>query len=46
MIVSVMKGSVVDGRSWRLVDDRSRFEEEDLVGSNGVKVAFDSRSTK
>ena len=41
MIISVMKGSVVDGRSWRLVDDRSRFDEEDLVGSNGVRVAFE-----
>ena len=42
MIVSVMKGKVVDGRSWRLVDDRSRFEEEDLLGSNGETVAFDA----
>ncbi len=44
MIISVMKGSVVDGRSWRLADDRSRFEEEDLVGSDGVRVAFQSSS--
>ena len=42
MIISVMGGTVVDGRSWRLVDDRSRFEEEDLVGSNGDKVVFDA----
>ena len=46
LIISVMKGSVVDGRSWRLADDRSRFEEEDLVGSKGVRVAFDSCSSE
>lgn len=46
LIISVMKGRVADGRSWRLADDRSRFEEEDLVGSNGVRVAFESSSSE
>jgi proteasome lid subunit RPN8/RPN11 len=30
LIVSVMKGRVADARSWRLADDRERFEEEVL----------------
>jgi proteasome lid subunit RPN8/RPN11 len=30
LIVSVMKGRVADARSWRLADDRERFEEEIL----------------
>lgn len=30
LIVSVMKGHVADARSWRLADDRERFEEEIL----------------
>jgi len=38
MIVSVAKGEVADARSWRLVDDRSRFDEEDLIGENGELV--------
>jgi proteasome lid subunit RPN8/RPN11 len=46
MIISVIKGRVVDGRSWRLTDDRSRFEEEDLLGSNGARVAFESSSVE
>ena len=40
MIISVEKGTVVDARSWRLADDRSRFDEEDLVGENGHKVSL------
>ena len=46
MIISVIKGRVVDGRSWRLTDDRSRFEEEELLGSNGARVAFESSSVE
>lgn len=30
LIVSVMKGRVADARSWRLADDRERFDEEIL----------------
>ncbi len=30
LIVSVEKGAVSDARSWRLAEDRSRFEPEDL----------------
>ena len=30
LIVSVEKGRVVDAHSWRLADDRSRFDPEDL----------------
>jgi proteasome lid subunit RPN8/RPN11 len=28
LIVSVMRGQVADARSWRLADDRARFDEE------------------
>ena len=38
MIISVAKGEVADARSWRLTDDRSRFDEEDLIGENGELV--------
>jgi proteasome lid subunit RPN8/RPN11 len=31
VIVSVRAGQAAETRSWRLADDRSRFEEEDLV---------------
>jgi proteasome lid subunit RPN8/RPN11 len=31
LIVSVMKGRVADARSWRLADDRERFDEETIV---------------
>ena len=30
VIVSVQKGEVADARSWRLSDDRERFEQEEL----------------
>jgi proteasome lid subunit RPN8/RPN11 len=30
LIVSVMKGQVADARSWRLADDRERFDEETI----------------
>ena len=40
MIIAVEKGRVVDARSWRLADNRSRFDEEDLVGGNGQKVTL------
>jgi proteasome lid subunit RPN8/RPN11 len=30
LIVSVMKGRVADARSWRLADDRERFDEETI----------------
>lgn len=39
LIISVERGSVVDARSWRLADDRSRFDEEELVGDDGERVA-------
>ncbi len=31
VIVAVADGEVADARSWRLTDDRSRFEQEELV---------------
>lgn len=31
LIVSVERGAVKDAHSWRLADDRSKFEPEDLV---------------
>ena len=30
LIVSVEKGSVADARSWRLADDREKFDEEEI----------------
>jgi len=30
LIVSVQKGKVADGRSWRLADERDRFDEETI----------------
>ena len=33
LIVSVCKGVAQDERSWRLADDRSRFDQEELVVS-------------
>lgn len=30
LIVSVEKGSVADSRSWRLADDREKFDEEEI----------------
>ena len=40
LIISVEKGSVVDATSWRLVDARSRFDEEELIGADGEKMTF------
>src|SRR5262245_49478420 len=33
LIVSVMNGRVTDARSWRLTDDRSRFDPEPLAAA-------------
>jgi proteasome lid subunit RPN8/RPN11 len=38
LIISVEKGSVVDATSWRLADDRSRFDQEELIGTDGEKI--------
>ena len=38
LIISVEKGEVVDTRSWRLTDDRGRFDEEKVVGEDGETV--------
>lgn len=40
LIISVEKGSVVDATSWRLTDDRSRFDEEELIGMDGEKITL------
>ena len=40
LIISVEKGSVVDATSWRLTDDRSRFDEEELIGTDGEKITL------
>jgi len=39
LIISVEEGSVVDATSWRLADDRSRFDQEELIGTDGEKIA-------
>ena len=40
LIVSVEQGRVVNGRSWRLLDDRSRFEQEEVLSPEGEPVEF------
>lgn len=37
LIVSVEKGSVADARSWRLADDREKFDEEEIEPSGAQK---------
>lgn len=37
LIVSVEKGSVADARSWRLADDREKFDEEEIEQSGALK---------
>ena len=39
LIVSVEKGKVADARSWRLADDRERFDEEEIDPSGAQKEA-------
>ena len=39
LIVSVEKGKVADARSWRLADDRERFDEEEIDQSAVQKEA-------
>jgi proteasome lid subunit RPN8/RPN11 len=39
LIVSVEKGQVTAARSWRLIDDRSRFEEE-AIDQSAASPAF------
>jgi proteasome lid subunit RPN8/RPN11 len=39
LIVSVAKGKVVETRSWRLADDRKRYEEEEVDQAAGVPPA-------
>jgi proteasome lid subunit RPN8/RPN11 len=36
IITSVQSGKAVDSRSWRLTEDRSRFEEEEIRVTEGV----------
>lgn len=36
LIVSVMKGEPAGARSWRLADDRERFDEEELARADGM----------
>jgi proteasome lid subunit RPN8/RPN11 len=36
LIVSVQKGTVADARSWRLADDRERFDEETIDAAGGL----------
>jgi proteasome lid subunit RPN8/RPN11 len=40
LIVSVERGRVVDARSWRLADDRERFDEEAIDQANGGAAAM------
>jgi proteasome lid subunit RPN8/RPN11 len=39
LIVSVEKGNVADARSWRLADDREKFDEEEIEQSGAQKEA-------
>jgi len=39
LIVSVQKGRVADARSWRLADDRDRFDEEVIDQAAGAPAA-------
>jgi proteasome lid subunit RPN8/RPN11 len=39
LIVSVERGRVADARSWRLTDDRERFDEERVDQADGAKAA-------
>jgi len=46
LIVSVMNGRVTDARSWRLTDDRSRFDPEPLEASaDGPGVVGEERTS-
>jgi proteasome lid subunit RPN8/RPN11 len=40
VIVSVRDGEVADARSWRLTDDRERFEQEELTSEVPLPVAI------
>ena len=40
LIVSVEKGKVAAARSWRLADDRARFEEEAIDQAAAAASAF------
>lgn len=39
LIVSVQKGKVAEARSWRLTDDRGRYEEETIDQASGLPPA-------
>jgi len=48
LIVSVTSGRVTDARSWRLSDDRSRFDPEPLEGASeeGRSVTRETRAMR
>ena len=45
VIVAVASGEPGDMRSWRLREDRSRFEEEEIRSPSTVRRSLSSRST-
>src|SRR5579885_298342 len=43
VVVSVREGKAADLRSWELRADRSRFDEEEVNGSDGFELGADGR---